>query len=408
MITDATVSDKSINTVEKPVILVVDDSRVIRLALKKMLQKEFTLIEAGNGEEAWSQLLDDESIQVVFSDLSMPELDGFGLLKRIRSSGLDRISKVPFIVITGNEDDEKITQQALDCGATDLVTKPFQSREIKDRAHTYARNYTDSEIHSSSATSLLDDIEESVDNLSSIGQMLKAKGQEVTETDIKNENADVKHNPQDHGKQYIEEELTSRFEEIFSQRKQDTVDEQNLLNDVQEFMHSDFNTEALANVEETVDNDLLREEKSAVESNPVLENEVEGIKEEKEFWVSGGFDENSNKDPEISDLGRKIREHVRQKEALALVQREGELETFVAFDVNQRINDNYKDNQGSDGETEMIRIELEKKLAIEREQQLASCSPFTRFIISVLEQINTHPWVNLDNKIKIILKRNAR
>ena len=406
MVTDTSVSNKSVNTIEKPVILIVDDSRVIRIALKKMLQKEFTIIEAGNGEEAWVQLSGDESIQVVFSDLSMPELDGLGLLERIRSSGLDRISKIPFIVMAGNENDKTIVEQALDCGATDLVTKPFQSREIKERARTYSGHPTDSEDHSLSVPSILDDIDAAVDNLSSIDQMLEAKGQAVIEADIKAENAGVVDKLQDDGRQSIEDELASRFEENFAKRRLNELDRQDTHEDIQDFMHSDFEADALRRIEETENKDMPREEKSEAESNPVLENEAKGTTEENDSLVIRGLDENST---EKSDLARKIREHARQKEALELVQQDGEVETFVAFDVNQRANSKNKDDLGSNEETEMIRIVLEKKLAIEREQQLSSCSPFTRFIIvSVLERINTLAWVNLDNKIKNILKRNAR
>ncbi|MCK5092869.1 MAG: response regulator [Gammaproteobacteria bacterium] len=376
VIIDASASNASINSVEKPVILVVEDSRIIRLALKKMLQKEYTLLETGNAEEAWKLLQDNESIQVVFSDLSMPELDGFGLLARIRSSGLERISKIPFIAITGNEEDENILQQAVDCGATDLVTKPFQSSDIKDRAHAYTRHLTDAEIHSSSAPSILDEVARSVDNLSSIDQELEAKREKVTET----ESANSSNNTQDDSRRHIEEKPGSKIrchivEEIASrpgndsaQRRQDVLDEQNLLKDVQDFMRSE--SEAVHRTEEAININIPTEEKSA--------------------------------------LARKIEEHARQQEALELIRQEDELETVVAFDVQQRIHGNYRVDQGNKVETEMIRLELEKKLATEREQQWVSCSFCTRFTVYILERINTLPWVNLDNKIKNILKRSAR
>ncbi|MCK4950480.1 MAG: response regulator [Gammaproteobacteria bacterium] len=364
VIIDASASNASINSVEKPVILVVEDSRIIRLALKKMLQKEYTLLETGNAEEAWKLLQDNESIQVVFSDLSMPELDGFGLLARIRSSGLERISKIPFIAITGNEEDENILQQAVDCGATDLVTKPFQSSDIKDRAHAYTRHLTDAEIHSSSAPSILDEVARSVDNLSSIDQELEAKREKVTET----ESANSSNNTQDDSRRHIVEEIASRPGNDSAQRRQDVLDEQNLLKDVQDFMRSE--SEAVHRTEEAININIPTEEKSA--------------------------------------LARKIEEHARQQEALELIRQEDELETVVAFDVQQRIHGNYRDDQGNKVETEMIRLELEKKLATEREQQWVSCSFCTRFTVYILERINTLPWVNLDNKIKNILKRSAR
>jgi two-component system cell cycle response regulator len=126
--------------VQQSTILIVDDSRVVRLTLGKLLGKTFRLQEATNGEEGWEKLLADQSIQVVFSDLSMPVLDGFGLLARIRSSETRRIRELPFIIITGNEDDENIRSKAIHCGATDLVVKPFDPLEIETRANAYATN----------------------------------------------------------------------------------------------------------------------------------------------------------------------------------------------------------------------------------------------------------------------------
>ncbi|HQV41758.1 MAG TPA: response regulator, partial [Moraxellaceae bacterium] len=66
-------------TVEsKPRVLMVDDSKVIRMAANKILGKDFDVVVAADGEEGWQQLLDDHSIHVVFTDLMMPVLDGLG------------------------------------------------------------------------------------------------------------------------------------------------------------------------------------------------------------------------------------------------------------------------------------------------------------------------------------------
>lgn len=122
---------------DKPIILVVDDSRVMRVALKKMLRAGFEVIEACDGEDGWSKLEQNPAITAVFSDLSMPVLDGFGFLDRVRSSQSEWIQSIPFIVITGNEDDDGVREKALECGANDFITKPFRSSEIMDRANRY-------------------------------------------------------------------------------------------------------------------------------------------------------------------------------------------------------------------------------------------------------------------------------
>lgn len=122
---------------QKPRILAVDDSRVMRRAMSKVLSKDYDVVEVENGEDAWTVLLNDKSIQIVFSDLSMPFLDGYGLLERIRTSDDPRINQTPVIIITGKEDDEESKQEALDKGANDFITKPFDSIQLQARAKTH-------------------------------------------------------------------------------------------------------------------------------------------------------------------------------------------------------------------------------------------------------------------------------
>lgn len=67
-----------------PRILVVDDSRIVRATIKKHLGASYEVIEEPNGEAGWQRLIADESIQLLISDLTMPVLDGLGLLSRVR------------------------------------------------------------------------------------------------------------------------------------------------------------------------------------------------------------------------------------------------------------------------------------------------------------------------------------
>ena len=121
----------------KPCILAVDDSRVMRRAMTKILSSKYNVIEAENGEDAWTVLLNDTSIQIVFTDLNMPFLDGYGLLERMRSSEDTRLSETPVIIITGKDDDEDAKQEALNKGANDFITKPFDSIQLQARAKAH-------------------------------------------------------------------------------------------------------------------------------------------------------------------------------------------------------------------------------------------------------------------------------
>lgn len=116
----------------RPRVLIVDDSRMVRASLVKRMRERFDTREEADGEAGWRTLLADEDIQLVISDLSMPQLDGFGLLQRIRSSELERVRAVPVIMISGDED-EAARRRAMELGASDFVTKGTCTVELVAR-----------------------------------------------------------------------------------------------------------------------------------------------------------------------------------------------------------------------------------------------------------------------------------
>ena len=118
-------------------VLVVDDSRVIRRAAVKILQKEYDVVEAEDGEDAWEELQNNQKISVVFSDLGMPNMDGFELLEKIRSADDPIISKIPVVIITGAEESDGTKEEVLRLGATDFITKPFDSITLRSRAASH-------------------------------------------------------------------------------------------------------------------------------------------------------------------------------------------------------------------------------------------------------------------------------
>lgn len=124
----------------KPRILLADDSKVVRLSATRILGEDFDLALAEDGEQAWDIIGKDADLLAVFTDIGMPELDGYGLLKRIRGARDERISSLPVIVVTGNEGDDA-RHQALDAGATDFVSKPFNKLDLVARARSHVENY---------------------------------------------------------------------------------------------------------------------------------------------------------------------------------------------------------------------------------------------------------------------------
>jgi two-component system, cell cycle response regulator len=122
-----------VNTVtELPRVMVVDDSRIVRATIIKRIRDRFSVREEGDGEAGWEALLVDPSIQLVITDHSMPRLDGYGLIERIRGSKVSRIRELPVIMISGDED-EGARQRAKDLGATDFITKGIGTAELLAR-----------------------------------------------------------------------------------------------------------------------------------------------------------------------------------------------------------------------------------------------------------------------------------
>lgn len=119
-------------------VLIADDSKIVRVTASKILETQFDVVLAEDGEDAWQKICTDDSIQVVFTDLGMPKLDGYGLIQRIRQSENEGIRNQPVIVITGAAEDEGVRRKVFELGATDFITKPFKSTEIIARAEAHA------------------------------------------------------------------------------------------------------------------------------------------------------------------------------------------------------------------------------------------------------------------------------
>ena len=125
---------------KKYVVLVVDDARTMRASINRILNQDFSILEAKNGADAWEIIVQEPIIHVVISDLLMPVKNGFRLLRQIRGSNIKRINQLPVIMITGHEDTEKMKRRAMALGASDFISKPFDSIQILARARAYAKH----------------------------------------------------------------------------------------------------------------------------------------------------------------------------------------------------------------------------------------------------------------------------
>lgn len=116
-----------------PKILVVDDSAPVRTAVTRALVKDFVFVEVSDGEEAWQTLVKHPEIQLIVTDLVLPGLDGYELIKRVRAAlAPDHIVGIPIVVVTAMED-TNAKLRALVAGANDFITKSTDAHELRAR-----------------------------------------------------------------------------------------------------------------------------------------------------------------------------------------------------------------------------------------------------------------------------------
>jgi two-component system KDP operon response regulator KdpE len=114
-------------------ILVVEDDPALRLALRTMIRShDYEVVDVDNGEDA-VEVASRGDIDLIVLDLGLPDVDGFEVLRRLRT-----FSDIPVIVLTVHqEQQDKI--RALDTGADDYVTKPFDTEELLARVRAALR-----------------------------------------------------------------------------------------------------------------------------------------------------------------------------------------------------------------------------------------------------------------------------
>ncbi len=115
------------------VVLVVDDEASIRCLLRRALERQdYRVVEAGNARETLTALAIDHP-EVVLLDLGLPDRDGLELVPVIKRTGTALL-----VVSARDATEEKVA--ALDLGADDYITKPFDTEEVTARVRTALRH----------------------------------------------------------------------------------------------------------------------------------------------------------------------------------------------------------------------------------------------------------------------------
>jgi two-component system chemotaxis response regulator CheY len=109
-------------------ILVIDDSAAIRQSISFILSQEgYETVEANDGLEALGLLGSIEALDLIITDVNMPNLDGIGFIRKARE--LEKFKFTPILVLTTESQGSKMNE-GKEAGATGWIVKPFNSEKL--------------------------------------------------------------------------------------------------------------------------------------------------------------------------------------------------------------------------------------------------------------------------------------
>ena len=112
--------------IQRPqLVLIVDDQEINRDALELILEDDYGIITAENGQEALDMMAEHPDLSVVLLDLMMPVMNGFEVMERVKND--ETLKSIPIVVLTA---DKSAELTALEMGAADFITKPFDMPEV--------------------------------------------------------------------------------------------------------------------------------------------------------------------------------------------------------------------------------------------------------------------------------------
>jgi two-component system alkaline phosphatase synthesis response regulator PhoP len=122
--------------VDKKKILIADDEPTIRVTVRKMLDKDYIVVEATNGEEA-IDIARGQRPDVILMDIMMPKMDGYTACSGIKAD--QDLKMIPVVMLTavGHELNKKL---AMEMGAEGYITKPFSYEELLHTVECFLRS----------------------------------------------------------------------------------------------------------------------------------------------------------------------------------------------------------------------------------------------------------------------------
>lgn len=131
-----TIDDHTSFDADKPIILVIDDNRDIRLLIKELMSADYNILTASNGREG-VRLAARYVPDLVICDVMMPVMDGLECCRRIKNEL--STSHIPVLMLTACSMDEQ-RAQGYDSGADGYLSKPFSSAVLKSRCASLIAN----------------------------------------------------------------------------------------------------------------------------------------------------------------------------------------------------------------------------------------------------------------------------
>lgn len=118
-----------LNKEDAPCILLVEDNEELLSAMVRLLSREYKILEALNGQEALS-IIEKEEVNLIISDIIMPDIDGIELTKRIKTNA--EVCHIPIILLTAKSTEEN-REEGYIAGADAYLTKPFSLSTLHAR-----------------------------------------------------------------------------------------------------------------------------------------------------------------------------------------------------------------------------------------------------------------------------------
>lgn len=115
---------------DKKIVLVVDDSEIVKKVISKALDEKYYILEASNGQEAVDIINNVGDIYTVLLDLNMQDYDGFYVLDFMKDNNLFR--KIKVFIISGDDTKETI-DKAFTYDIVDMINKPFSTSSIESK-----------------------------------------------------------------------------------------------------------------------------------------------------------------------------------------------------------------------------------------------------------------------------------